>query len=238
MIGHRVPDHRRQQAPLLRRGLSAVLVSAPAAFTALSIDTLASQHGLSSVAVAEVALGAVATVSGAILAKRVWDEDRTWIAKPYLVADRPAVRYETAAGDYMKFERYHDGVSANWSTADGPHILMSIPFRTKEQPVAQFWTSDSESEKCGLSDLAPELLRNQTDVIRAWVETDSELIVWRLADAGAAGIAQLGVLMRSWDPRRVLELVGASATKPVQNTASERLEGAQNWMDSSGTDLN
>jgi hypothetical protein len=81
-----------------------------------------------------------------------------------------------------------------------------------------------------LPQLAFDLQENQADIIRAWVETEHELIVWRLADPGAAGIAQLGVLMRQWDPRRVTQLVGASATAPVQNVVGERLEDAYAWV--------
>lgn len=155
-------------------------------------------------------------------------ERLSWDARPYRVADRPAVRYETRRGHYIKFERYDDGISANWSTVDGPQVLLSIPLRG--HAVGQFWTSEAESDPCSLTQLAPDLRRNKSDVIRAWVETDRELIVWRLADPGAAGIAQLGVLMRSWSPARVKELVSASATKPVQGEVSKWLEDAGTLM--------
>ena len=81
-----------------------------------------------------------------------------------------------------------------------------------------------------LPKLASDLRENQSDIIRAWVETDYELIVWRLAGAGATTTAQLGVLMRQWDPERVEQLVGASATMPVQNAVGERLEDAHVWV--------
>ena len=102
------------------------------------------------------------------------------------------MRFETAAGDYIKFERYDDGVSANWSTMDGPQVLLSIPIKG-DRPVGQFWTTEDESKECPLPKLASDLRENQSDIIRAWVETDYELIVWRLAGAGATTTAQLGV---------------------------------------------
>jgi hypothetical protein len=140
------------------------------------------------------------------------------------------VRYQTAEGDYIKFERYQDGVSANWSTGDGPAVLLSVPL-VGESPRAQFWTVDNESEELGLSTIAPDLRRRESEIIRAWVETDHELILWRLGDPDSAGIAQLGVLMRSWSWKRVAQLVGISATAAVQNELDERLQAASEWID-------
>jgi len=220
--------HHKPVALMMKRALPTVLVTAPTALIGLSVNTLVTEHGLSSAVVAEVTLATLATASGVIAGKWLWNDSTAWSVKPYRVANRPAVRFENAAGDYMKFERYNDGVSANWSTADGPHVLLLLPLKGSSA-VGQFWTTKNESEERELSDLAVDLLRNESDVIRAWVETDRELIVWRRGDAGSAGIAQLGVLMRSWSPLRVMELVRASATKPVQKTVMERLDGAEEW---------
>jgi hypothetical protein len=214
----------------MTRVLSPILVGAPAALAGLSIETLVTEHSVSPVAVAELGLATVATALSLVFARRAWQEGRKWDVWPYWVAARPAVRFETATGGhYIKFESYDDGVSANWSTSDGPEVLLSIPLSGKGS-VAQFWTSEAESKERELSELAPDLLRHQSGIIRAWVETDRELIVWRLADAESAGIAQLGILMRSWNPKRVAELVSASATEPVQSTVDERLEGARAWI--------
>lgn len=186
----------------------------------------------------QLAIGASSNPEWSVLQKPTWSASRSlpwsarnlaWSTNTYRVADRPAVRFETVSGHYIKFERYDDGVSANWSTADGPEVLLSIPLLGKTS-AAQFWTSDSESEECPLPELAPDLLERRSNVIRAWVETDRELIVWRLADTGSAGVAQLGVLMRSWNPERVEELVSASATRPVKNAINERLEDARTWV--------
>jgi hypothetical protein len=173
--------------------------------------------------------GLITAGFAAALDFRVRRKGPAWKVRRYRVADRPAIRYESKKGHYIKFERYEDGVSANWSTVDGPQVLLSIPLQGAA-PVGQFWTSEAESDQCRLTELAPDLLRNKSDVIRAWVETDRELIVWRLADPRSAGIAQLGVLMRSWNPRRVQELVGASATKPIKGTVSNRLKAANSLM--------
>ena len=228
----RVGDHNNRSAFLLTRALLVLLVAAPTAIAGLSIETLFTEHSLSPVTVTETTLAVAATALSLVFARRTWKEGREWDVRPYWVADRPAVRFETAAGHYIKFERYDNGVSANWSTMDGPQVLLSIPLRGKA-PIAQFWTSEAESKERKLSEIASDLLLSRSGIIRAWVETDRELIVWRLADAGSAGTAQLGVLMRSWNPSRVAELVGASATGPVQSTVGERLEGARAWIDDS-----
>jgi hypothetical protein len=154
--------------------------------------------------------------------------EQGWDAKPYRVANRPAVRYENA-GHYIKFEVYDDSVSANWSTISGPQVLLSIPLYG-EAATAQFWTSDTESGEHPLGELAYDILQAQSNIIRAWVETEHELIVWRLGDTSATGVAQLGVLMRFWNPRRVEELVNASATTPVQSTIGERIEAANELL--------
>lgn len=225
----RVRVDRLPFAPITLRALAAGLVVVPASLTGLGIEALVSGH--QPIAIAETTLATVALGLGLVVGERFWQASRAWGVRTYWVSGRPAVRYETAAGDYIKFEGYHDGVSANWSTSDGPEVLLSIPLNREPPPRAQFWTSETESEELKLSILAPDLERHRSEVIRAWVETDDELVVWRLADAEAAGIAQLGVLMRSWNPERVRELVKTSATEAVQSALDERLKAAREWVD-------
>lgn len=229
MIDRRVPTHRSKATTLTMRSLVAFLVFVSAAAAGLSIDTLVTEHIQSSIDLATATSATAVAVASAVFAVLTLKAGREWDIKAYWVAGRPAVRYESKGGDYIKFERYDDGVSANWSTADGPQVLLSIPLKGKT-PVGQFWTSGAESAERPLSKLGPDLLLSQPDIIRAWVETENELIVWRLADPGAAGIAQLGVLMRDWNPGRVEELVTASATGPVQSTVVERLQDAYAWV--------
>ena len=203
-----------------------------AVLTSVGIAQLVASHDRSIIGFAlPTATGVVGLAT--LIVSYVWNrrDGLWWAVRRYRVADRAAVRYESVRGHYIKFERYDDGVSANWSTGDGPQVLLSIPLRG-DAPVGQFWASVDESDQCDLTQLAPDLLRNQSDVIRAWVETDRELIVWRLADPESAGIAQLGVLMHSWNPRRVKELVGASATKPVQGAVNGQLSDAGALMGS------
>lgn len=221
----RVTTHPSKSTTLMPRTLVAFLVLVSTAAAGLSIDTLVTEHFQSSIDLATATSATAVAIASAVFAVLTLKQSREWDIKPYWVAGRPAVRYESKGGDYIKFERYDDGVSANWSTADGPQVLLSIPLKG-ETPVGQFWTSGTESAECPLSKLGPDLLLSQPDIIRAWVETESELIVWRLADPGTAGIAQLGVLMRDWSPERVEELVTASATGPVQSAVVERLQDA------------
>jgi hypothetical protein len=225
----RVPSRPAKSAPLLSGALTSSLVLVSAGLTGAEIETLVTDAHRPEVLV-ETALSAVVMALGLILAGRAWRARRAWETRPYRVADRPAVRYETAAGDYIKFERYTEGVSANWTTIDGPEVLLSLPLRSRAWARAQFWTSESDSGELDLIQLEPELRRRKSDVIRAWIETEGELVVWRRGDTEAAGIAQLGVLMHSWDPNRVEELVRASATKAVRGAVVERLEGAREWV--------
>jgi hypothetical protein len=226
----RVPPRPARSAPPLSGALTSALVVVSASLTGAEIETLVT-HAHRPEAVVETALSTVVMALVLIVAGWSRRARRAWDTRSYQVADRPAVRYETAAGDYIKFERYTEGVSANWTTVDGPEVLLSIPLRSGAAR-AQFWTSESESEELDLFELEPELRRRKSDVIRAWVETEGELVVWRLGDTKAAGIAQLGVLMQSWDPNRVADLVHASATKAVRSGVVERLEGAREWVSS------
>lgn len=222
--------HPGRSATWKMRAFAALGVAVPTVVAGLTNYSLIAEHNKSSLDIADATLATiVAAASVVVLTEWIWKKGRVWSVKPYWVAGRPAVRYETAAGDYIKFERYDEGVSANWSTIDGPQVLLSIPING-DRPLGQFWTSKDESGECPLPELALDLPQHKSEIIRAWVETDNELIVWRLADPGAAGIAQLGVLMRQWDPKRVAQLVGASATTPVQNAVGERLKDAYAWV--------
>jgi hypothetical protein len=225
----RAQADRSTFAPTTSRVLATALVTVPASLLGLGIEGLVSGH--QPTAIAETTLATAALGLGLVVGERFWQASRAWGVKTYWVSGRPAVRYESAAGDYIKFEGYHDGVSANWSTDDGPEVLIKIPLKSDPPPRAQFWTSEIESEEVRLSTLAPDIQRRRSEGIRAWVETDDELVVWRLADAEAAGIAQLGVLMRSWNPERVRELVNASATKAVQSTLDKWFKAASEWVD-------
>lgn len=206
---------------------SAVLHVATAAFVVISITYLV---GHQPPPVYETAPEIAAAVLTGVAAWRLGARSaQAWDKMPYRVADVPAVRYENKKGHYIKFERYDDGVSANWSTADGPQVLLSVPLRSGI-PVGQFWTSEIESDECSLWKLAPDLLQNKSNVIRAWVETNNELIVWRLGDPDSAGVGQLGVLMRAWSPQRVEELVSASATKRVKEAVSKQVRDVGSLM--------
>ena len=211
------------------RAVAYALVVTSVTLTGLAVGTLVGNYNLP--AVVETLLAATATGLSLAIGTRSWRASRAWAVESYLVSGFPAVRYQTAAGDYIKFERYDDGVSANWSTDDGPAVLLSIPL-AGQALHAQFWTSEYESDELALAQLAADLQRRQSEVIRAWVETDRELVLWRVADTDAAGIAQLGVLMHSWNPQRVAELVKASATAAVQNSLGDRLRAAREWVDS------
>ena len=122
--------------------------------------------------------------------------------------------------EYLKVERYPDGISLNWTTWSGPEVLKMID---TEDASVEVWTATQTSGEQPVAKLA-SLLSATPDAIRVSLESEGVLLVWRITDSTHS---QFGLRLTHLDVDWVRRLLRSSATPSVRKKSDAWLRHAE-----------